>query len=37
LQYVACVSASEEKVEKFSTVLFKAILNGAGTTVDVNE
>lgn len=30
---IACVSADEEKIEKFSTVLFKALLNGAETTI----
>jgi helix-turn-helix protein len=32
-RYVACVSADEDKVEKFSTVLFKAILNGTDATI----
>lgn len=32
-RYVAVVEAEDEKVSKFSTVLFKAILNGTETTV----
>jgi helix-turn-helix protein len=32
-RYVACISADEEKIDKFSTVLFKAILNGTDMTV----
>jgi len=31
--YVACISADEEKIDKFSTVLFKAVLNGTEVTV----
>jgi helix-turn-helix protein len=30
-RYVAAIEADEEKIEKFSTVLFKAILNGTDT------
>jgi len=32
-RYVACISADEAKVDKFSTVLFKAILNGSDASV----
>ncbi len=32
-RYVACISADEDKIEKFSTVLFKAILNGTDATI----
>jgi helix-turn-helix protein len=32
-RYVAAVEAGEEKIDKFSTVLFKAILNGTEMTV----
>lgn len=32
-RYIAAVEADEEKIEKFSRVLFKAILNGTETTV----
>ena len=32
-RYVACVSADEDKIEKFSTVLFKTILNGTDATI----
>ncbi len=32
-RYVAVVEAGEEKIEKFSTVLFKAILNGTEMTI----
>jgi helix-turn-helix protein len=32
-RYVAAIEAGEEKIDKFSTVLFKAILNGADMTL----
>jgi len=32
-RYVAAVEADDEKIEKFATVLFKAILNGTDVTV----
>jgi len=32
-RYVAAVEADDETIEKFATVLFKAILNGTGMTV----
>jgi len=32
-RYVAVVEAEDEKISKFSTVLFKAVLNGTETTV----
>lgn len=32
-RYVAAVEAGDDKIDKFSTVLFKAILNGTETTV----
>jgi helix-turn-helix protein len=32
-RYVAAVEADEEKIDKFSTVLFKAILNGTEMTI----
>jgi helix-turn-helix protein len=32
-RYVACVEADDEKIEKFSTVLFKAIVNGTDVMV----
>jgi helix-turn-helix protein len=32
-QFVAAIEAPEDKIEKFSTVLFKAILNGTDATI----